>query len=1033
MATSVLVEAESFTNRGGWVVDQQFVQQMGSPYLLAHGLGKPVADAVTTAHFPATGLYRLWVRTRDWVPEHADDPGRFRVLVAGRDVGTEFGTESDSWHWQDGGVLPVSNTMTQVALQDLTGFEGRCDALAFLSDTNAPPPSEADALAEWRRVVLRETVDPPVTQSFDCVVVGGGLAGCGATIAAARGGVRVALIQDRPVLGGNASQDVRVHTLGEREAGRNNIVAGLQSTGESGLDTFVGYDSNRLAFVSAETNATLIMPWRAYGVVTNVDRRITAVDARHIRTGERLRVKAPLFIDCTGDGWIGYWAGAGFRMGREARDEYDESLAPDVADGMTMGNTVWWRSYDTGAPVVFPEVPWAMDVAGSRADIQGNWFWEYGLLLDTIDDAEHIRDHLFRAIYGSFYNAKQEAGNENRDLYWMAYIAGKRESRRIVGDHVLTESDVRGSVFFEDAVATEKRAIDIHYPKTSPPYHTYAVFTDIGSYFIPFRSLYSRDVPNLMMAGRCFSCTHVGLGSPRVMNTGGQMGVATGFAAAVCKRHGIEPRDVYRNPNRMLEVQAMIGGAWPERPLPSALVLDNADTNAGVVVVGDWTKSTHVSGYYGENYIHDGNTGKGAKSVRFTPDVPAEGEYVVSVRYTEGNTRATNVPVEIATNIQCDTFTPLDAPYIRNTRALQHFNTNELLVGRVAPNDWSRGILEFDLSSVSDAAVVLAAELTLTIEQRDALSGGGYVGSAGIRVYRLTEDAVVGEVTWSNRTAGTAWTDPGGTFDANSLAVIPDPPHPANVAAGRRFDFPPSSAMAGAVEDALAADKLQLLVRTPTIESDHHTRKLYRFASESSTNATWRPLLELTYHVPGAATNVAHLNQRQAGGVWHVLGTNSFSAGRPVSIIVRNEGTSGHVIADAVRFVDPEADTHDIDGDGLPNWWERWYFFSETEAVTTQDSDGDTMSNYGEYLTGTDPRDPDSVLTIRDMLVGAGGSETVLRWPSVSNRFYTIGFATDLAGVLQPVTSNIPATPPENAWTVGVTRAGGYYRISVEP
>jgi hypothetical protein len=643
-ATNLLVEAEGFAVKGGWVVDPQFVQQMGSPFLLAHGGGKPVADASTSVAFPEPGPYRVWVRTRNWVAPDTDAPGQFKLRVDGVELAPVFGTQSGTWQWQDGGTVQVAGTNVQVALHDLTGFDGRCDAIAFIKGSDVPPPDDGPSLAAWRASVSGEPTDPPQTNSFDCVVVGGGMAGCCATLAAGRSGVRVALIHDRPVFGGNSSGEIRVATRGEV---RHHIVDELRTrTGAANRDDMSGEEAARLQKLLAETNLTLYMPWRAYGVGTNSSGRIAYVDARQISTGERRRFAARTFIDCTGDAWIGYWAGADYRMGREAASEFGESRAPATADKMTMGNSLMWSTTNTGSAVAFPSMPlsmaWATNVSGSRADTGGDWNWEYGLSLDTIQDAEQIRDYLLRAIYGNFYNAKQNPANANLDFSFLPYIAGKRESRRLMGDYIVTQPDITNGVYFPDAVGTATWGIDLHYP-SSPGYLATSVSTAVARWYYPFRSLYSRNVPNLMMAGRCLSVSHVGLGSPRVQNTTGQMGVAVGCAAAICKQYGIEPRDIYRNPDRTLELQARITGAWPN---PPGIIVDNADAS-GVVIQGAWTSSTSNAGYYGPNYIHDGNTGKGQKLVSFHPVLPQAGNYEVLLRWTSSANRATNVPVTI--------------------------------------------------------------------------------------------------------------------------------------------------------------------------------------------------------------------------------------------------------------------------------------------------------------------------------------------------------------------------------------------------
>ena len=182
-AAELLVEAESFKDRGGWLLDPQFMDQMGSPYLLAHGLGKSVANAKTQAEFPSPGSYRLWVRTLDWVPSH--HPGRFKVVVAGTEIEATFGEQGEGWVWQDGGTVEIKEKTVAIELQDLTGFDGRCDALFFTTDMNSTPPAKPDdSMARWRRKLLGLPETPPSAGEFDLVVVGGGVAGTCAAVAA---------------------------------------------------------------------------------------------------------------------------------------------------------------------------------------------------------------------------------------------------------------------------------------------------------------------------------------------------------------------------------------------------------------------------------------------------------------------------------------------------------------------------------------------------------------------------------------------------------------------------------------------------------------------------------------------------------------------------------------------------------------------------------------------------------------------------------------------------------------------------------
>ncbi|HUX97142.1 MAG TPA: FAD-dependent oxidoreductase [Bacteroidales bacterium] len=564
----VLIETESFSDKGGWVVDPQFVFQMGSPYLLAHGLGRPVEDAVQELDIPAPGKYNIWVRTMNWAVGEWDAPGRFRVLVDGKELDTDLGTNG-GWGWQYAGDVKIKDKVARVGLHDLTGFEGRCDAI-YLSTVKTAPPSDLKELTLFRKTLLKESDFPQRKESFDLVVVGGGIAGCAASIAAAEQGMKVALIHDRPILGGNASSEIRVHTEGITwKSGR---ILNMLNTVHwpNGSPDAVRDDRKRHNAMSQYPDIHQFLNFKAYSANTISD-SITSVDAKHTSTGETIRFSAPIFIDCTGDGWIGYWAGAEYMYGREDSLKYNENWdlhkelwSPVKADNRVMGSSLLWRSVDKGVPVLFPEVPWAMDVAGDFAALQGEWEWEYSVDdMHQVDDAEAIRDHMFKAVYGSFYNAKKIPENASFDLDWVSFLIGKRESRRLVGDYIYTFQDEKNMVEFPDAVAMEQRDIDVHYQQnlkdnSKPDFLSVALFYPVDHYYIPYRSLYSKNIRNLLMAGRCFSCSHVGLGGPRVMNTTGQMGVATGYAASLCKKYNTSPRGIYMS--HIKELQKLIGG-----------------------------------------------------------------------------------------------------------------------------------------------------------------------------------------------------------------------------------------------------------------------------------------------------------------------------------------------------------------------------------------------------------------------------------------------------------------------------------------
>lgn len=571
--TTVFIEAESFADSvsgmaGGWTLDPQFIDSVGSSVLLAHGLGKPVADALGNVEFPQTGDYRVWVRTRNWVAEWSPDeaPGRFELLIDGVSVGTEFGTQGANWAWQSGGAVTVKAGTHVVALRDLTGFDGRCDAIVFSLNEAFAPPNNLDGLKALRRAALDlpPTVRDAEEGPFDFVVVGGGMAGICAAVAAARLGLDVALIQNRFTLGGNNSSDIRVHLQGGINLppypNLGNIVYQLQHEREGNAEAGSNYeDEKKFAVVNAEKNLRLFMGEHVEEVEKEED-KIVAVTARNIVTNVETRFAAPLFADCTGDGNLGFLAGADWRYGRESQAETGEPDAPPEADSMTMGASVQWYAVGTDAETSFPILPWAIQFTPEsiRPMVHGDWDWETGLNWNQIDDFEKIRDHGLRAAYGHWSYMKNHADEEwsaqvkTMELGWVASYAGKRESRRLLGDLIIDEVDICGGRVWPDAAVTTTWGIDLHYPEKENEKHfgdeafrTICVVRGFHPYAIPYRCFYSRNISNLFMAGRNISVTHAALGTIRVMRTGGMMGEAVGMAASLCVRHGVTPRGVY--------------------------------------------------------------------------------------------------------------------------------------------------------------------------------------------------------------------------------------------------------------------------------------------------------------------------------------------------------------------------------------------------------------------------------------------------------------------------------------------------------
>lgn len=620
-AETVLVEAEAFGDIGGWVVDQQVMDQMGSPYLLAHGLGVPVQDAITKVKLPSPGEYRIWVRTRDWVAPWrvAGAPGKFQLLIDGKPLATTFGTEGEKWHWQDGGVLKLENEF-ELTLHDLTGFEGRCDAILFCSDTDYQPPHSGQGLESFRGKLLGWDNTPIDGGEYDLVVVGGGLAGTASAITAARLGLKVALIQDRAVLGGNASSEVRVwphgftnHEPYPRVGDVVNELAPYQSV-RTVVDPKIPIafdDRKRTKLALAEENLTLMLEHRV-NAASSKDDVVQSVVAQHTRSGKRTVLRGKWFLDSTGDGVLGALVGAHFEFSKEglmgstnlwsvgevSQSEHElRCLCEDDENPHSLNFVA------STTPQPFPRCPWAADLIeidfpGRHRDktfgVQGikqlgNWFWESGFNRNTIEDAEWIRDQNLRAMYGAWDVLKNVDGKyPNHRLKWAAYIAGKRESRRLMGDVVLSAEDFRDGTKFKDAAFPCTWHIDVHSPhpeyfKKSDKEAFFSTFTRgkefhyAGPYWAPYRCLYSRNISNLFMAGRDISVTHEGLGPVRVMRTCGMMGEIVGMAASVCKQQSCTPREVYSK--HLTELQSLMRqGAgkhsptiaitdWPNRPI----------------------------------------------------------------------------------------------------------------------------------------------------------------------------------------------------------------------------------------------------------------------------------------------------------------------------------------------------------------------------------------------------------------------------------------------------------------------------------
>lgn len=621
-ATPVLLEAESFREKGGWVVDQQFMDQMGSPYLMAHGCGRPVADAVTTVALTggaATGeVYRIWVRTRDWVAPYG--PGRFQLQFGGASgkifwTSKELGVGDPVWNWIECGTVAIPQTDIEVRLHDLTGFDGRCDAVMLVPLRDDVTPEDAWNTFEWRRKLL-DVPREVETRQYDFVVVGGGYAGMCAAVAAARRGVKTALVQDRPVFGGNASSEVRVGPIGKmglEPFPRNSDHAYelWELTKGDGSKMSAGVrpkpdDARIAAWIAAETNLGAYVFTRCVGVECAEGKSIRAVIVRHVETGRETRLEAKHFADCTGDGWLAVAAGARYREEPETFEQTGEMFArrSDGRQTGRYGSTNFWLTRWTKTRELFPDCPWALRIESEdEAMIENNtalagnypyasaWNWESGLDKDAVRDGEWIRDYNFRAAYGMWDYLKNRSPDKERyacaEISWMGYVLGKRAARRIEGDYILTEQDLVNHKVYSDGVVTTTWYLDMHFPdprnaarfpegafRTTaydvPGVHDVVTNmvgrqTWIKPYPIPFRCFYSTNVPNLWMAGKDISCTYVGMASVRVENTTAQMGTMVGRAVSLCVQNGWTPRQL--GGDHFDELRELLANPGPETDL----------------------------------------------------------------------------------------------------------------------------------------------------------------------------------------------------------------------------------------------------------------------------------------------------------------------------------------------------------------------------------------------------------------------------------------------------------------------------------
>ena len=568
--SNIWIDALEFKCYGGYKSETQFVRSVGMGYLIACQVpGEPCESASTTFKAEKSGKYRVFVRTKNWKLPEA--PGKFKVAINENELNNLCGEmPNPNWYWDIAGDIDLKKGENTIEIVDKTGWFSRFSAVFITDDMDLTPSPEIKSFLKLRAECKGISLKTNTRKRFDMVIVGAGPGGVGAAISAARNGLKVALISGRPTVGGNASDEGTInldgaasHHYGMHETG---IANEIKATKERfGCTTKTAME----LLLNAEKNITVFENELCIDAKT-INNKIISITTVNTLSLEKYTYKADYFADCSGDGWLGYYAGAAYRIGREAEWEYGESKAPLSPDLATMSGCICdyhpempktrtFLAEDTGSPVEFKTPDWAVSFTESEIPRRtpndfkrSEWWVENSNYIDDLWSDEFARDEMIRLGVGYFgwlkntYKEKEKAANYK--LKRIALHNSKRESRRLIGDYVISENDYTEGTAFEDAVTYCGWALDVHHPNgiysgEEGPFLSNKVVPITP---IPYRCLYSKNISNLFMAGRCISVSHIGLGSVRVEATIVTEGQAVGAAAYLCKKYGISPRDIYK-------------------------------------------------------------------------------------------------------------------------------------------------------------------------------------------------------------------------------------------------------------------------------------------------------------------------------------------------------------------------------------------------------------------------------------------------------------------------------------------------------
>ena len=563
----IFIEAESFKKRGGWVVDTLSMENIHSAYLMAHGIGVPVEDAITDIDIEKSGDYYVWALTRDWtaVWDVKASAGKFMIKINNTELKNILGTNGKEWAWQFAGKIMLEKGKHSIALHDLTGFNGRCDAV-YITDSLDKPSSNTSDIDAMRKELNWKTVkENPV--DYDLVVVGGGIAGICTALAARRKGCRVALINDRSILGGCNSSEIRVcmggqinHAPYERIGDVVREIAPVMGHPTIYKEEYFEDMRKNFAFqVPCGEGSCDILLNQSVFEIEQKGNMIYSVICTNTLSGEKMKIKGKLFSDCSGDGILARLGGAEIMYGNDAKSEFGEALAPNEHKKLVMGQSIRWYSEEQKTECDFPDLDWNLqfDDSSYLNCFSGDWEQETGFTRDMVKEAEYIRDYGLRAIYANWSYQKNHCKDKARfaksQIKWVSPLGGKREGYRVKGDYILTQNDFEEQIDYIDGTAKVTWGIDIHYPEPINEEKFGEAFRSFAYHLntpfacpVPYRCLYSKDIDNLFIGGRLVSTSHIAFSAIRVMRTLGMLGEVVGIASSICKKYDCSPRGIYQ-------------------------------------------------------------------------------------------------------------------------------------------------------------------------------------------------------------------------------------------------------------------------------------------------------------------------------------------------------------------------------------------------------------------------------------------------------------------------------------------------------